>query len=673
MITSHRSGKDRGLSRRYAAFCMAALEPRLLLSAVAPSAMDQYMLQLINSERANPAAYAAAVGIDLNEGLPAGTISAAPKAPLAFNPFLVSSATNHSQWIFNTQDFTHFETTDGQPTSSPATGTPGFTGVTPTDRQAAAGYTFTPPWSSGENIGYQGTSGSYNEQAYILQIEQALFIDSSMPGRGHRTNLMSTGYSEIGIGELTGAMNGYNSVMITQDFAQSNPSIFLTGVVYTDTNANQFYDPGEGLGNIIITAKDASGTAYTATTWGSGGYSLAVPAGTYTVTAADPAQGFTSIVKTNVVVTTSNVEVDFIPGTGTPSSPTSPTNPTAPTNPTSPTSPVAPSAPGGSTSPHIPLIGQTAVNLAFMQEPTAVAVGAVVSPAVTVGVYNGAGQLVTADYSKVTLSIVSGPAGGTLVGSSIGQVVNGVARFSNLSFSTVGTYTLQATDGGVIADTSASFVVGDLAAHAANQQYVSQLYKDLLQRTADPGGLSNWTALLDQGQSKATVSGDLLGSREYQGLVVTGIYASYLHRNPDPGGLVSWVNLMQQGATAADIQAGILDSAEYFQNAGGTTTGFVTALYNALLQRAPDAGGLRDWTTLLNTNQATRAQVTTQIANSDEMRTTLVTTDYRTLLRRAPDAAGLAAWKQLLANGLTPAQLVGDLVTAPEYVALAGA
>ena len=67
------------------------LESRTLLSAVLPSNLEQYMLELMNRARANPSAEAARYGIDLNEGLPAGTISAAPKlrakpsSPLAQN------------------------------------------------------------------------------------------------------------------------------------------------------------------------------------------------------------------------------------------------------------------------------------------------------------------------------------------------------------------------------------------------------------------------------------------------------------------------------------------------------------------------------------------------------------------------------------------------------------
>ena len=56
----------------------------------ANSAQEQLMLELINRARMNPAAEAARQGIDLNQGLAPGTISAAPKQVLAMNDLLVA-------------------------------------------------------------------------------------------------------------------------------------------------------------------------------------------------------------------------------------------------------------------------------------------------------------------------------------------------------------------------------------------------------------------------------------------------------------------------------------------------------------------------------------------------------------------------------------------------------
>src|SRR5438105_7496542 len=83
------------------------LESRRLLAASYPTNAEQYLIELVNRGRADPTAEAARYGIALNEGLAAGTISTAPKQPLAINPLLVTSARGHSQWMLDNDLFQH--------------------------------------------------------------------------------------------------------------------------------------------------------------------------------------------------------------------------------------------------------------------------------------------------------------------------------------------------------------------------------------------------------------------------------------------------------------------------------------------------------------------------------------------------------------------------------------
>src|SRR4051794_28856329 len=84
-----------------------SLESRRLLSAVYPTNLEQYDVELINRGRANPTAEASRYGVPLNEGLAAGTISTAAKQPLAINPYLDDSARRHSQWMIDADVFSH--------------------------------------------------------------------------------------------------------------------------------------------------------------------------------------------------------------------------------------------------------------------------------------------------------------------------------------------------------------------------------------------------------------------------------------------------------------------------------------------------------------------------------------------------------------------------------------
>ncbi|MCY2932434.1 MAG: CAP domain-containing protein, partial [Planctomycetota bacterium] len=274
---------------------METLEARELLAAGGPSAYAQYLLELINRARANPAAEAARYSIALNEGLAAGTISTSAKGPLAFNQALIDAAVAHETWMFQTELFQHT----------------GMNGSTSAQRIAAAGYVAV---SSGENIGvFEPGSGLPNMISDTAGLEESLFVDTGDAGRADRLRLMDSGFREVGIGVLGGPITGGSAIAATEDFASAGSGAFLTGVVYDNRLAllDDFYTPGEGLGDVIVTAVKHGGGTFTTTTWNSGGYSLAVPAGIYDMTFSGGSLGG-SFAYPNVVVGTSNVKQDFV-------------------------------------------------------------------------------------------------------------------------------------------------------------------------------------------------------------------------------------------------------------------------------------------------------------------------------------------------------------------------
>jgi hypothetical protein len=98
-----------------------------------------------------------------------------------------------------------------------------------------------------------------------------------------------------------------------------------------------------------------------------------------------------------------------------------------------------------------------AAQLAFIQPPTNVVAGSDVTPAIIVDVEDSDGNVINTDDSSVTLSIASGP--GTLGGTLTVSARNGVATFSDVTLSTAGNYTLDASDGSLAGATSAGFAV----------------------------------------------------------------------------------------------------------------------------------------------------------------------------------------------------------------------
>jgi uncharacterized protein YkwD len=266
-----------------------------------PTEVEQYLLELINRARANPEAEADRYNIDLNEGLPAGTISTTPKQPVAFNFKLIDSTRDHSQWMLDNDLFQHA----------------GAGGSTPSQRAAAHGYTLNAPWGVGENLAWQGMTNTLPDVVQTTAaLHAGLFVDEGIADRGHRTNMLAGDFREIGIGILTGEfrqdLRDYNSVMISADFAYRAGNPFLTGVVFDDLDQDNFYSPtGEGYKNIAIHAQNTTtGATYETFTFSTGGYTLQVPPGTYRVTYGGEQLADTTFL--DVAVGTQNVKLDVI-------------------------------------------------------------------------------------------------------------------------------------------------------------------------------------------------------------------------------------------------------------------------------------------------------------------------------------------------------------------------
>ena len=253
---------------------------------------EQLLLELMNRARLDPVGEAARLGISLNQGLAAGTISSATKQALAPNSSLEASARGHSQHMINTDLFDHQGIGDG----------------TPTSRMQAAGYALTGSWMTGENIAWTGTTGTANILAMTYQIADNLFRSA-----GHRENTLENGFREAGTGVLTGGFTSsgttYNSTMATENFGLSGSKIFVSGVAINDTNGNNFYDVGEARGNVKVTVTTAGVLDGSDLTEAAGGYSVATNGGTHVVTFSGG--GLASGVAATVYGGTQNVKIDL--------------------------------------------------------------------------------------------------------------------------------------------------------------------------------------------------------------------------------------------------------------------------------------------------------------------------------------------------------------------------
>jgi Ca2+-binding RTX toxin-like protein len=232
------------------------------------SANEQLMLELINRARLDPTGEAARFGITLNQGISGSGITSTPKQPLAMNDLLIKASRAHSQYMINTDQFAHSGIGDGDPQS----------------RMTGAGYQFTGSWTWGENIAWQGTTGTANLTNFIIDEHRSLFLSP-----GHRLNIMNDNFREAGIGQIGGVFTSggrnYNASMVTQEFAKTGTKVFVLGVAYNDTNGDKFYTVGEARAGVHVTLTPVGSGSGASTDGGSaGGYQAGVNAGTYNVT-----------------------------------------------------------------------------------------------------------------------------------------------------------------------------------------------------------------------------------------------------------------------------------------------------------------------------------------------------------------------------------------------------
>ena len=204
------------------------------------------------------------------------------------------------------------------------------------------------------------------------------------------------------------------------------------------------------------------------------------------------------------------------------------------------------------------------------------------------------------------------------------------------------------------------------------QASVQRLYEGLLGRAGDTGGLEQFSAL----------------SASFGTAPIVNTTPDLTFYDPLTGGAPVLFTAFPSTTGTAAVASAILGSAEFQQLHGAAAamsdTQFVILLYNGLLGRAPDAGGLALYVATLQ-GGASQGDVAASIANSAEAKAHLaadtanvwvpdttgatVTEFYQTAFGHAPDLGGLGLFSTALQGGLSVQQLAQALVSSPEFQA----
>lgn len=199
-----------------------------------------------------------------------------------------------------------------------------------------------------------------------------------------------------------------------------------------------------------------------------------------------------------------------------------------------------------------------------------------------------------------------------------------------------------------------------------NEQFVNRLYQDLLFRNAEPTGLAHWSNLLDQGVSRRGIALGILASTEQLHHAVDQLYRATVHRSATLVELDTGSAALLRGIRFEQLQAQVLGSEEYYQTrSGGSSLGFLKAVYRDLFDRDLDAGVAP--LALRLVRGASRAGIVNELVNGPEAAATHVEKAYERFLNRPADAAGLEHHLRLLQQSGRREVVTLSLLSSPEY------
>lgn len=147
------------------------------------SELERQMLDLINAERTSRGLNPVQLELRLND-----------------------SAEDHSEWMLQQNVFSHT----------------GAGGSSAGDRMEDAGFQFSGSWTWAENIAWQSERGAAGLSDDVVDLHNSL-----MDSPGHRANILNANVEVIGIGVEQGNFNGWDAVMVTQNFARTSAGLQL--------------------------------------------------------------------------------------------------------------------------------------------------------------------------------------------------------------------------------------------------------------------------------------------------------------------------------------------------------------------------------------------------------------------------------------------------------------
>ncbi|MCU1451961.1 MAG: hypothetical protein JWN46_107 [Acidimicrobiales bacterium] len=211
--------------------------------------------------------------------------------------------------------------------------------------------------------------------------------------------------------------------------------------------------------------------------------------------------------------------------------------------------------------------------------------------------------------------------------------------------------------------------------------FVQQQARDVLGRSPTGTELLLAVAALNTGAEPSAYVTVLLRGADATFNVdpVARLYFAYLLRIPEQAGLAYWIGRKRTGTSLNAISNAFAASSEFKIRYGSLTNSqFVNLVYQNVLGRPGDPGGMAFWTGQLDQHKATRGQVMVAFSESSEYKykkqpSVDVAVTWIDMLGASPDQTSFNAWvTNLTSGGKTVTDLASAVMAMPAYATRVG-
>ena len=195
--------------------------------------------------------------------------------------------------------------------------------------------------------------------------------------------------------------------------------------------------------------------------------------------------------------------------------------------------------------------------------------------------------------------------------------------------------------------------------------YSIYLYCNL--RTPDPSGFQYWTNVAASSRDIPGVINSMLPGESYM-RYVEQLYQGLYDRVGDETGINYWTNELVNGSTREQVAGIFCGSTDFWILSGSTNSGFISRLYQKLLNRAPSPPEVTSAINMLNSG-GSRSSLADSLLHSDEYYHIFVRAQYNALLRRNGNIDPVSEnWAVgLLRGGMTQLDFIKTLLDSYEF------